>query len=82
LESESERLYRAEYLAGEVLDAADGQREGLSLDGLKALLAQPEELARVVRDFAAPRYRDGYEKGIHDHDAAAILRHLLPLRES
>lgn len=82
LESESERLYRAEYLAGEVLDAADGQREGLSLDGLKALLAQPEELARVVRDFAAPRYRDGYEKGIHDHDAAAILQHLLPLRES
>lgn len=82
LESESERLYRAEYLAGQVLDAADASQENLSLDGLKQWLGQPEELARVIRDFAAPRYREGYEKGIHDHDAAAILAQLLPLRES
>ncbi|ERO62078.1 hypothetical protein P308_05660 [Pseudomonas piscis] len=82
LESESPQLYRAEYLAGQVLDAADRGQEGLSLENLKPLLAHPEELARVIRDFAAPRYKEGYEKGIHDHDAAAILLQLLPLRDS
>ncbi|MDP3814309.1 DNA repair ATPase [Pseudomonas sp.] len=82
LESESERLYRAEYLAGQVLAAADEGREGLSIERLKQLLAQPEELTKLIRDFAAPRYKEGYAKGIHDHDAAAILLHLLPLRAS
>ncbi|WP_374379305.1 DNA repair ATPase, partial [Pseudomonas fluvialis] len=82
LESESAQLYRGEYLAGEVLAAADEGREGLDLERLKSLLAQPDELARLVRDFAAPRYKEGYEKGIHDHDAAAILIQLLPLRDS
>ncbi|HLD64855.1 MAG TPA: AAA family ATPase, partial [Pseudomonas sp.] len=82
LESESPSLYRAEYLAGEVLAAADARREGLDLDQLKLQLAQPETLLKTLRDFAAPRYKDGYEKGIHDHDAALILGQLLPLRES
>src|SRR5690606_10802139 len=82
LESESAELYRAEYLAGLVLDAAQAGREGLSLDLLKTHLAQPETLTRLIRDFAAPRYKDGFEKGIHDHDAALILTQLLPLRES
>ncbi len=82
LESESSELYRAEYLAGEVLAAADAGRDGLSLDLLKQQLAQPEALIKSIRDFAAPRYKEGYEKGIHDHDAALILAQLLPLRDS
>jgi hypothetical protein len=82
LESESPSLYRGEYLAGLVLDAALGGREGLSLDLLKTHLAQPDALIRLIRDFAAPRYKDAYEKGIHDHDAALILTQLLVLRES
>ncbi|CAD5107518.1 DNA repair ATPase [Zestomonas carbonaria] len=82
LESESAILYRAEYLAGEVLAAAEAGSDDLDLDGLKLLLADPEALIRRIRDFAAPRYREGYEKGIHDHDAALILAQLLPLRES
>lgn len=82
LESESSELYRAEYLAGEVLAAADGGRDGLSLDLLKQQLTQPEALIKSIRDFAAPRYKEGYEKGIHDHDAALILAQLLPLRDS
>ncbi|WP_240639584.1 DNA repair ATPase [Pseudofulvimonas gallinarii] len=79
LASESPTLYRGEYLAGEVLAAARAEREGLSLDGLRRNLSQPEELLRLVRDFAAARYRDGYEKGIHDHDASLILKAVLPL---
>ncbi|MFN3579335.1 MAG: DNA repair ATPase [Pseudomonas sp.] len=82
LESESEHLYRAEYLAGEVLAAAQVGRDGLNMDGLRALLLDPDKLVRAVREFATPRYREGYEKGIHDHDAALILSQLLPLNES
>lgn len=82
LESESAELYRGEYLAGEVLAAAERGESGLDLDRLRLLLAQPEALVRAVREFAAPRYREGYEKGIHDQDAAAILTRLLPLTGS
>lgn len=82
LESESSELYRAEYLAGEVLSAAETGRDGLSIERLHELLLEPDKLVRVVRDFATPRYREGYEKGIHDHDAALLLAQLLPMRES
>lgn len=82
LESESPQLYRGEYLLGEVLSAAERNAEGLSLDLLRQQVKQPEQLTRTLRDFAAPRYREGYEKGIHDHDAARMLAALLPLRDS
>lgn len=82
LDSESPTLYRAEYLAGLVLEAAAAEREGLSMDALRQQLPQPGALARSVRDFAAPRYREGYEKGIHDHDATLILQALIPLADS
>ncbi|MCD9029853.1 DNA repair ATPase [Luteimonas sp. BDR2-5] len=79
LDSESPSIARAEYLAGLVLEAAIAGREDLSLELLSAQAGDPEALERTVRAFAAPRYREGYEKGIHDHDAALILRALLPL---
>jgi hypothetical protein len=82
LESESPQLYRAEYLLGEVLDAAEAGREGLSLDLLRQQAKHPEQLSKTIREFAASRYRDGYEKGIHDHDAALLLAALLPLRDN
>lgn len=82
IDSESPQLYRGEYLAGLVLDAAHAGRDGLTLDLLRERLPQPDALARTVRDFAAPRYREGYEKGIHDHDAALILQALLPLLDT
>ncbi|KIP97356.1 MULTISPECIES: DNA repair ATPase [Pseudomonas] len=81
LESESAALYRGEFLAGLVLDAAVRNAEGLSLDLLKAQMSQPEELIKRIREFAAPRYKEGYQKGIHDQDAMAILLRLLALRE-
>ncbi|MDQ3288988.1 MAG: DNA repair ATPase [Pseudomonadota bacterium] len=77
LESESDSLYRGEYLAGEMLNAAEHGTDGLDIDLLQRQLADPEALGRTVRDFAAPRYRDGYERGIHDHDATLILRTVL-----
>ncbi|MFZ5636167.1 MAG: DNA repair ATPase [Pseudomonadota bacterium] len=82
LESESPQLYRAEYLLGEALAAAEAGRDGLTLDLLRQQAKQPDALTRTLRDFAAPRYREGYEKGIHDHDAARLLVALLPLRDN
>ncbi len=82
LASESAQLYRAEYLAGEALAAAEAGRDGLTLDLLRQHSKQPESLIKTVRDFASPRYRDGYEKGIHDHDAALLIAASLPLRDS
>ncbi|WP_421571064.1 DNA repair ATPase [Stenotrophomonas sp. PD6] len=82
LDSESAALYRGEYLAGSVLQAAMERRDGLDLPALQHSAAEPEALDKIVRDFAAPRYREGYERGIHDHDASAILRALLPLQQA
>src|SRR5690606_38129633 len=79
LDSESPALYRGEHLAGLILDAAAHGREGLDMAVLEHALADPAVLDRLVRDFAAPRYREGYEKGIHDHDAARLLQALVPL---
>ncbi len=82
LDSESLNLYRGEYLAGLVLDAASHGRDGLDMATLDKAAANPEALERLVRDYAAPRYREGYEKGIHDRDAALILHDLLPLHRN
>ncbi|MBP6216234.1 MAG: DNA repair ATPase [Luteimonas sp.] len=79
LDSESPTLYRGEYLAGMILDAAVHGGDGLDLGSLEHALADPAALEKLVRDFAAPRYREGYEKGIHDHDAARLLQALVPL---
>ncbi|MBD1585186.1 DNA repair ATPase [Pseudomonas typographi] len=82
LASESPALYRGEYLAGLVLDAAVAGRGGTTLERLTAMAQSPSELAKHIRDFCAPRYKEGYQKGIHDHDAALILAQLLPLRSA
>lgn len=82
LESESDSVYRAEYLAYSIIYAAAKRQDGLDYDSLKSALSAPDKLDKLVRDFAAPRYKEGYEKGIHDHDAIAILKKLIPIGES
>ncbi|MER7277806.1 DNA repair ATPase [Dactylosporangium sp. NPDC000244] len=62
--SESPEVYRAEHLAALVLDGT-GPADGDLLD--------------LVRRFADERYDEGYERGVHDHDAALILEALLRL---
>lgn len=82
LESESPTVYRGEYLANSMIVAARNNEEGLTTGILHAAITNPENLTKLVRDFAASRYRDGYEKGIHDHDAVQILQKLVPLHET
>lgn len=81
LESESPDVYRGEFLAAGILEAAERHEEGLSLESLGSAVAEPDAMLALARDYAAPRYKDGYERGIHDHDAALILRAVLPALE-
>ncbi|MGF1725409.1 DNA repair ATPase [Photobacterium nomapromontoriensis] len=75
--SETPAVYRAEYLAYLVLDAAQRHSDGWSIDGLQVAL-QNNQLLADIQQFAAPRYREGYVKGVHDHDAEKILAAVLP----
>ncbi|MEV4073188.1 DNA repair ATPase [Nonomuraea fuscirosea] len=65
LVSETPEVYRGEYLAASLLDSA----------------TPADELGDLVRRAAETRYDEGYERGVHDHDAAAVLDALVRLRE-
>ncbi|MFD8736076.1 DNA repair ATPase [Streptomyces sp. NPDC059618] len=69
LPSESPEVYRAEHLAARLL-AEHGPDH----------LAQTE-LPALVRKAAEEAHDEGYERGVHDHDATVILTALLPLYE-
>lgn len=80
--SESPALYRAEYLAGQLLQAA--LRGETTVDGpeLARLAAEGHaSLLPLLRTFAAPRYQEGYQKGVHDEDAARVLAALVAMQE-
>jgi hypothetical protein len=78
LVSETEAVYRSEYLAYSVL--ADAER-GAGASDLETLFAARAKgvLEEVVRAYGAERYDEGYERGVHDHDAALVLDALLGL---
>ncbi|OIK27952.1 DNA repair ATPase [Streptomyces malaysiense] len=71
LPSESPEVYRAEYLAARLLTAHG-----------PAALAAADDLAGLVRRAAQESYDEGYERGVHDHDATLILAALLPLYDA
>ncbi|MDK1476163.1 DNA repair ATPase [Streptomyces sp. 549] len=73
LVSESPDVYRAEHLAATVLATA-GPEE------LRAAAATDDGLTALVRARAEAAYDEGYDRGVHDHDAALILRAVLDLR--
>ncbi|MBK8010506.1 MAG: DNA repair ATPase [Deltaproteobacteria bacterium] len=47
---------------------------------IEANLEGADGLLPIVREVAATRYDEGYERGIHDHDAARILSRLLTVQ--
>lgn len=81
--SDSMQVYRAEYLAWQVVLAARQGNSELDWTALVQVARDPADpaLEEAVRRFAAPRFHEGYQKGIHDHDASLILRQLLPMLE-
>ncbi|MBC7171493.1 MAG: ATP-binding protein, partial [Polyangiaceae bacterium] len=82
LVSESEAVYRAEYLAATILFDAEGSKGALTIAALHDAERSDEGLLGIVRAYANERYDEGYERGVHDADAAAILGRLLTLRDS
>ena len=77
LESETPQVYRSEYLAALILNAAELSKNDLTMEVLSTAVSD-ETLGDLVRDFASPRYKEGYEKGVHDHDATRILAKIVP----
>ncbi|WP_215448005.1 DNA repair ATPase [Streptomyces sp. ATCC 21386] len=71
LPSESPEVYRAEHLAARLLDEHG-----------PAALTEADDLPALVRQTAQTAYDEGYERGVHDHDATLILTALLRLHES
>ncbi|MFF6883772.1 DNA repair ATPase [Streptomyces sp. NPDC012421] len=65
LPSESLEVYRSEHLAARLLTEYGADR----LAG--------EDLHALARRAAEDAYDEGYERGVHDHDAALILEALL-----
>ncbi|WP_019948301.1 DNA repair ATPase [Hymenobacter aerophilus] len=84
--SESPDVYRAEFLAWRILQAAHHPTPADPEAGRTAVLSVPElarlneaELLAYVQQFMAPRFAEGYLKGVHDHDAARLLVALVRL---
>lgn len=75
--SENRAVYRAEYLAATLLFAAEKGEGGLSIQGLLDAQRSEQGLIAVVAAEARERYEEGYERGLHDADAALILEKLL-----
>ncbi|MFW6691860.1 DNA repair ATPase [Streptomyces sp. MAR4 CNX-425] len=75
LVSESPAVYRGEYLAARLL-------AGTPAAELAAAAAADGGLPELARRAAEAAYDEGYDRGVHDRDAAAILGALLRLRET
>ena len=74
--SETNDVYRAEYLAYKLfrqIEAACEELEFVQTSDLDAVLSR-------VQAYMGPRYDEGYVKGVHDCDAARILKALVDLR--
>ena len=80
--SENDAVYRAEYLAWQIIDASERGVEGLDEKVLQQADFAEGELLDLVRRFAAQRYEEQYERGLHDADAVKILAGLIHLRST
>jgi len=82
LPSETKAVYRSEYLAWSFYRSIEsGEYSAVKMDQLLAAQKEEAQLLVLLRDYAQPRYQDGYEKGIHDTDAAKILSVFLDLQQ-
>jgi hypothetical protein len=76
LVSENDDVGRAEFLAGTILlDALRGVGDH-SIDELQQAHVA-DGLGALVRSAAERRVDEGYERGVHDHDAALLLAALV-----
>lgn len=82
--SESPNLYRGEYLAYAIISSALRQETPDEVTGLLTIdrlfkIHQSGKLADLVTKYSATKYREGYLRGVHDHDTTKILNKILPI---
>jgi MoxR-like ATPase len=82
LPSELPEVYRGEYLAACILFDAEEAKNGLTMAALREAGRSEGGLLELVRKVAGARYDEGYDRGVHDADAAKILEKLLALHDS
>jgi len=80
--SEDGTVYRGEYLAASILFAAEAGTDGLSTVMLTEAALEDDGLLKLIRRYTADRYDEGYERGLHDADAALILGRLLAIQRT
>jgi hypothetical protein len=85
LVSETAELSRAEYLAAQVLQAwlaGEGPWPWAQVCALFTENPLHPTLLEHVRQFAASRYQEGYQKGVHDEDALRLLGGLVAMQDA
>ena len=75
--SENRSVYRAEYLAYQLLNESRSANTSLSGEPTATAPRTLDDITAEVQRFMAPRYVEAYTKGVHDHDAALLLQALL-----
>ncbi|MGB3736332.1 MAG: DNA repair ATPase, partial [Ilumatobacter sp.] len=78
--SETRTVSRSEYLAWAVLESMTARPGGLI--ELLTATANPAKMNVLCQAEAERRHGDGYQRGVHDHDAARILAAVMPALEA
>ncbi len=74
LPSESNLIYRAEFLVNAIIHEAGTE----NIPPLEELYNTDEKTTLdLIRKFMGVRYNEGYLKGVHDHDAYLLLKAVL-----
>ncbi len=81
LTSETQSVYRSEYLAYCFIQVVRAGEHELDWKSLVNSASDADAIDEHIRVFATARYREGYQKGVHDSDAAAIVKAIVPLME-
>ncbi len=81
LTSETKDVYRSEYLAYCFIESIRNGEHDLDWKALVIAVNDIDVIEEQIRSFATARYREGYQKGVHDSDAAQIVKALVPLME-
>jgi hypothetical protein len=78
--SETSDVSRSEYLAWAVLETMTARPGGLQ--ELLTATANPARMNELCQAEAERRHGDGYQRGVHDQDAARILTMVMPSLEA
>jgi hypothetical protein len=80
LPGETPHIYRAEFLAFLYFSQLLNANLDLTLD--QFLSATDEQRVHWLREFMQQRHDEGYARGVHDHDAAAIVSELVRMERN